>query len=52
MTTTTLRQQPLTAAIEASGFLANWMKQPDLATLEQVDPTFERLAEAIEALPT
>jgi hypothetical protein len=51
MTTTILRQQALTAAIKDCGFLANWMKKPDLATVEQVEPTFDTLAEAIEALP-
>ncbi len=51
MTTTILRQQALTATIEISGFLANWMKEPDLATLEQIEPTFDTLPEVIEALP-
>ena len=38
-------------AVEASGFLARWMKEPDLATLDQVEPSLNKLSQAIEALP-
>ena len=51
MTKTIIRQQALAAAVQASGFLTNWMKEPDLATIDLVEPTFETLAEYVEALP-
>ena len=42
---------PLKDAIHASGFLATWLNQSDLTFVEQVEPNFEVLGEAIEALP-
>ncbi len=49
--TTIIRQQALAGAVQVSGFLADWMQEPDLATLDLVEPTFETLAEMVEALP-
>jgi hypothetical protein len=43
--------EALEAAVTASGFLANWMKEPDLASLELIERTFGILAGLIEAFP-
>jgi hypothetical protein len=53
VTKTIIRQQALAlaAAVQASEFLADWMKKPDLATIDLVEPTFDTLAEYVEALP-
>lgn len=51
MTKTLIRQDALAAAVQSSEFLALWMKEPDLATLDQVEPEFDNLAAVVEALP-